>query len=151
MKIKIMLLSLFVIGFSQASEMIRNKYEIILNNEEHFEGDGHEHGMDINDIHNGLKNQDKLILESKNNLFKECIKRSNNLINILDKLKELPEEDRVVYLYKSNYWDGLSEEYQNKTLLILNKIGKISDEQYIIIKGKIASMFKEECIAIKNN
>lgn len=153
MKIKIIILSLFLINFSQANEMVQNQYEIIFNNE------GQSHSLDksgysqeeINESHNSFKNQNNLIENNKNNLFKECIKKSNNLINFLDNLKKIPETERVAYLYNNNYLSGLQEEERNKTLLILNKIEKISDEQYIIIKGKIASIFKEECIALTNN
>lgn len=87
--------------------------------------------------------------KNKDQVFKECIIKSDNLITTIDNLKTMKPEDRIIALYKSEYWKLLSETDKDKTLIIMAKIEGISDTQYTIVKGRMAEIFKQECLSLK--
>lgn len=151
MKKQIILIALLFTSFVQANPMQENSYNIIFNDEDsgHQQESRSYNPEEIEMIHGNIGNQEDIIKQSKEELFAACIKKSSNLINILDDLKELPTEERVISISQTDYWNSISEEEQTNTLLILYKMETITDKQYIIVKGQIANKFKEECFNIR--
>ncbi len=139
---KILLALLFISNQVIAEQMVTNKYDIIFEDQQSKNAGNIHQGYNLKDY------KDVPPAKTKGELFKECILKSDKRISVLEKLKEKPEKERVSILYKSLYWKNLNEEEQIKTLKILAKLTGVSETQYVIIKGKLAESFKEECIAI---
>jgi len=81
-------------------------------------------------------------------LFKDCILKSDQMLEVLDKLKSIPEKERISTLYDSGYWSSLDTAGKEKTLKTLASLTGLKGEQYIIIKGKMAQSFQKECLSI---
>ena len=146
MKIIIALIFLLLLNLTHAQNMVKNEYEVIFNNQK----DDHLK-ENVDSIHNQYDADSYTNVPpatTKENTFKECIFISDKLISTLEKLKAVPEQERVSILYKSNYWKKLTEDDKDKTLKILAQLTGVTDNQYVIIKGQIAESFKEECLSL---
>lgn len=84
--------------------------------------------------------------KTKAEIFENCILKSDQMMEVIDTLKSIPEKERVTTLYESGYWSTLSEQDKDKTLKTLANFTGLDDNQYIIIKGKMADSFKTECL-----
>lgn len=84
--------------------------------------------------------------KTKAEIFEDCILKSDQMMEVIDTLKSIPEKERVTTLYESGYWSTLSEQDKEKTLKTLANFTGLDDNQYIIIKGKMADSFKTECL-----
>lgn len=143
LKIKYSLIALpLIVNLCNASPgMSSNEYEITFDNNS---VDNH-----INKTHNTSQYNKNSIVKTPDQIFKECIFRSNNLIETLDYFKNQKQEERIPALYNSSYWASLiTEEEKTKTLKIMAQIDGVSDSKYVIIKGKIAEIYKQECFNI---
>lgn len=143
---KIIALSfLLILNLTQAQDMVKNEYEVIFNNQKE------DHSNNVETLHNQYDVSEYTNVPpatTKEETFKRCIFISDKLISTLEKLKTVPEHERVSILYKSNYWKKLTESDKDKTLKILAQLTGVTDTQYVIIKGQIAESFKKECLAI---
>jgi hypothetical protein len=108
-----------------------------------------------NNAHKGLKVSPKDIknitvppVQTKEEIFSECIMQSDQILKVMDVLKVLPEDQRAKELYNSQIWATLSEDYQNNLLKFLASLSSITDTKYKIIKGEMADGFKKECLAV---
>jgi hypothetical protein len=144
---KIIALSFLIFSnMSYAQEMVENQYEIIFDNKKNEQS-----GSNVESIHTKYDASSYTNVPpatTKENTFKECIFVSDKLISKLEKLKAVPDKEKISILYKSNYWKTLTDEDRNKTLAILARLTGVTDNQYVIIKGQIAESFKTECLAL---
>ncbi len=89
--------------------------------------------------------------KNKDEIFSECILKSGKMIDVLDALRTIPENKRVVTLVESGYWESLNEEEQTNTLKTLANFEGVSGDEYDIIKGQISESFKNECVDVIKN
>lgn len=102
--------------------------------------------------HNFTSSQaDVMIKQNAESLFKECILKSGQMIEVLDILKTIPEQERIKTLIESGYWESLTPAEQDKTMKILANFNGVSEDQHDIIKGQIADSLKDECFALVKN
>lgn len=146
MKRIIALSFLLLLNLTHAQDMVKNEYEVIFNNQK--DDQGHDNVESIHNQYDAGSYNNVPPATTKENTFKQCIFISDKLISTLEKLKAVPEHERVSILYKSNYWKTLTEDDKDKTLKILAQLTGVTDNQYVIIKGQIADSFKEECLSL---
>lgn len=91
---------------------------------------------------------DVMVKKNAEELFKECILKSGQMIEVLDILKTIPEAERIKTLVESGYWESLNPSEQDKTMKILANFNGVSEDQHDIIKGQIADSLKDECFGL---
>lgn len=84
--------------------------------------------------------------KTQGSLFEECMIRSSKMLDVLDALKKIPETDRVSTLYKSGYWNELSDGEKDQTLQTIANMSGVDEPTYLTIKGKMAGSFEKECL-----